>query len=321
MSQRSAWIAAAIATAEVSEPPRPSVVMRPVSLWMPWKPEITATSLRSLKRLTSSAPLTSRMRAEPCASLVRMGNCQPCHDRALTPISCSARARRPEVTCSPEATTASYSRASCSGAASRHHSTSRLVVPAMAETTTATSCPASISRFTWRATLRMRSISATDVPPNFMTRRLMRVIFLTFPAGKGGYTYRRCLVLATAAREIIMAERATGAAESTVDAAEVERFSRLAADWWDPRGPMAPLHKFNPVRLGYIRDQAVMHFQRDPKRLDCLKGLRILDIGCGAGLLSEPLARIGAEVKGADPAANNIEVAKQHAAEAGVAVD
>ena len=118
-----------------------------------------------------------------------------------------------------------------------------------------------------------------------------------------------------------MAESSSGAAKSTVDAAEVERFSRLAADWWNPRGPMAPLHKFNPVRLGYIRDQAAMHFQRDPKRLDCLNGLRILDIGCGGGLLSEPLARIGAEVVGADPAANNIEVAKLHAAETDVAVD
>jgi 2-polyprenyl-6-hydroxyphenyl methylase/3-demethylubiquinone-9 3-methyltransferase len=84
---------------------------------------------------------------------------------------------------------------------------------------------------------------------------------------------------------------------------------------------MAPLHKFNPVRLAYVRDQAVMHFQRDAKQLDCLKGLRILDIGCGGGLLSEPLARIGADVVGADPSENNIEVAKRHAAEAGIAVD
>jgi 2-polyprenyl-6-hydroxyphenyl methylase/3-demethylubiquinone-9 3-methyltransferase len=118
-----------------------------------------------------------------------------------------------------------------------------------------------------------------------------------------------------------MAQRAPGAAESTVDAAEIERFSRLAADWWNPRGPMAPLHKFNPTRLAYVRDQAAMHFQRDTKRLDCLKGLRILDIGCGAGLLSEPLARIGAEVVGADPAVANIEAAKLHAAEVGVTVD
>jgi 2-polyprenyl-6-hydroxyphenyl methylase/3-demethylubiquinone-9 3-methyltransferase len=109
--------------------------------------------------------------------------------------------------------------------------------------------------------------------------------------------------------------------QSTVDAAEVERFSRLAATWWDPRGPMAPLHKFNPVRLAYVRDQAAMQFRRDPKRLDCLNGLRLLDIGCGGGLLSEPLARIGAEVVGADPAEKNIEVAKLHAAQSGVAVD
>ncbi len=118
-----------------------------------------------------------------------------------------------------------------------------------------------------------------------------------------------------------MAQRPAGAAESTVDAAEVERFSRLAADWWNPRGAMAPLHKFNPVRLAYIRDQAAAHFGRDPKRLDSLKGLRILDIGCGGGLLSEPLARIGADVVGADPAANNIEVAKLHAVQSGVTAD
>jgi 2-polyprenyl-6-hydroxyphenyl methylase/3-demethylubiquinone-9 3-methyltransferase len=110
-------------------------------------------------------------------------------------------------------------------------------------------------------------------------------------------------------------------AKSTVDAAEVERFSRLGTTWWDPRGPMAPLHKFNPTRLAYIRDQAVARFQRDPKRLDSLKGLRILDIGCGGGILSEPLARIGAEMVGADPSETNIEVARLHAAQSGLAVD
>ena len=118
-----------------------------------------------------------------------------------------------------------------------------------------------------------------------------------------------------------MPRRPRGAAESTVDAAEVERFSRLAAEWWNPRGGMAALHKFNPVRLAYIRDQAATQFKRDPKRLDCLKDLRILDIGCGGGILSEPLARIGATVVGADPSASNIEVAKRHAAESEVTVD
>jgi 2-polyprenyl-6-hydroxyphenyl methylase/3-demethylubiquinone-9 3-methyltransferase len=109
--------------------------------------------------------------------------------------------------------------------------------------------------------------------------------------------------------------------KSTVDTAEVERFSRLGADWWNPRGPMAPLHKFNPTRLAYIRDQAAAHFRRDPKRLDSLKDLRVLDIGCGGGILAEPLARIGAQVVGADPSETNIEVAKLHAAQSGVTAD
>jgi 2-polyprenyl-6-hydroxyphenyl methylase / 3-demethylubiquinone-9 3-methyltransferase len=108
---------------------------------------------------------------------------------------------------------------------------------------------------------------------------------------------------------------------STVDADEVARFSALAADWWDPRGKMGVLHKFNPVRLGFIKEAACRKFDRDVKRLDALADLRVLDIGCGGGLLSEPLARLGAAVVGADPAAANIAAAKHHAEEAGVAVD
>ena len=108
---------------------------------------------------------------------------------------------------------------------------------------------------------------------------------------------------------------------ASVDTAEIERFARHAADWWDPRGPMAALHKLHPVRLGYIRDQAAARFSRDPKKLDCLKGLRMLDIGCGAGILSEPLARLGAVMVGADPAEENIEAAREHAEEQGAAVD
>ena len=107
----------------------------------------------------------------------------------------------------------------------------------------------------------------------------------------------------------------------TVDRSEVERFSRLAATWWNPRGPMAVLHKFNPIRLAYVRDHAAARFGRDPKKLDCLDGLRILDIGCGGGVLSEPLARLGATVVGADPSDDNIAVARTHAADAGLAVD
>ena len=106
-----------------------------------------------------------------------------------------------------------------------------------------------------------------------------------------------------------------------MDDAEVARFSAMAAEWWNPRGKMAPLHKFNPARLAYIRDLACRHFDRDAKRLDCLQGLRILDIGCGGGILSEPLARLGANVVGADPSTANIEAAKVHAVQSRLAID
>lgn len=107
----------------------------------------------------------------------------------------------------------------------------------------------------------------------------------------------------------------------TIDEDEVAHFSRLAGQWWDPHGPWATLHRFNPVRLGYIRDRAAAHFGRDPTQLDSLKGLRILDIGCGGGVLSEPLARLGACVTGADPVESNIAVAAQHAAQYGLRID
>jgi 2-polyprenyl-6-hydroxyphenyl methylase / 3-demethylubiquinone-9 3-methyltransferase len=109
--------------------------------------------------------------------------------------------------------------------------------------------------------------------------------------------------------------------DSTVDETEVARFSAMAAQWWDPRGKMAMLHKFNPVRLAYIKEAACRHFARDAKQLDALAGLRILDIGCGAGVLSEPLARMGAIVVGADPSAANIAAARLHAEQAGLTID
>jgi 2-polyprenyl-6-hydroxyphenyl methylase/3-demethylubiquinone-9 3-methyltransferase len=107
----------------------------------------------------------------------------------------------------------------------------------------------------------------------------------------------------------------------TIDAEEIARFSRVSALWWDPHGPMAALHKFNPVRLAYIRDKSAAHFGRDAKRLDSLAGSRVLDIGCGGGLLAEPLARLGAAVVGADPSERNIEVARRHAAQSGLTID
>lgn len=108
---------------------------------------------------------------------------------------------------------------------------------------------------------------------------------------------------------------------STVDQSEVDRFAALSSTWWDESGAMRMLHRLNPLRLGYIRARAVEHFGRDPRTLDCLAGLRALDVGCGGGILSEPLARMGAGVVGADPAEENIEIARRHAAEAEVAVD
>lgn len=108
---------------------------------------------------------------------------------------------------------------------------------------------------------------------------------------------------------------------STVDANEVAKFSRLSAEWWDPKGKMAPLHKINPLRLAYIRDAACRKFERNAKSLNCLSGLRLLDIGCGAGLLCEPLSRLGAQVVGIDPSTNNIAAAKLHAEKGHLSVD
>jgi len=108
---------------------------------------------------------------------------------------------------------------------------------------------------------------------------------------------------------------------STIDAAEVARFAALADTWWDPAGQMGMLHKLNPVRIGFIKDAACRRFGRDGKRIDCLAGLRVLDIGCGGGILSEPMARLGAAVVGADPAEANVEAARVHAAREGLAID
>jgi 2-polyprenyl-6-hydroxyphenyl methylase/3-demethylubiquinone-9 3-methyltransferase len=117
-----------------------------------------------------------------------------------------------------------------------------------------------------------------------------------------------------------MTESAHIPSGSTVDPAEIERFSRIAEEWWDPAGKFAPLHRLNPVRLGYIRDRAARHWQRDALSAP-LNGLSALDIGCGGGLLSEPLARLGAEVTGIDAAERNIATARLHAAGQELAID
>jgi 2-polyprenyl-6-hydroxyphenyl methylase/3-demethylubiquinone-9 3-methyltransferase len=105
----------------------------------------------------------------------------------------------------------------------------------------------------------------------------------------------------------------------TVDKEEIERFSRLADGWWDPEGKFRPLHRINPLRIGYIRDQARDHFEAHGH--PPLTGLALLDIGCGGGLISEPMARLGAAVTAIDAAEKNIGVAKTHAAQSGLSID
>ena len=106
-----------------------------------------------------------------------------------------------------------------------------------------------------------------------------------------------------------------------MDAADVARFSALAAEWWDENGKFRPLHRFNPVRLAYIREKALTHFGRDGTARRPFEGLRLLDIGCGGGLLCEPMARLGFAVTGADASEKNIGTAAAHAAEQGLAID
>ena len=108
---------------------------------------------------------------------------------------------------------------------------------------------------------------------------------------------------------------------TTINDEEVRKFAAMADEWWDPAGKFKPLHKFNPVRLGYIREHAIRHFGRDGHRRLPLEGMRFLDIGCGGGLLSEPMARLGAGVTGIDPAERNVRIAELHAAQSGLDID
>ena len=107
----------------------------------------------------------------------------------------------------------------------------------------------------------------------------------------------------------------------TIDPDEIARFSAIAAEWWDPVGKFKPLHRLNPVRLAYLRDHLCDRFNRDPRSLRSLEGLKIIDIGCGGGLVAEPLCRMGASVTGIDAAEKNIAVATVHAEESGLSID
>lgn len=109
--------------------------------------------------------------------------------------------------------------------------------------------------------------------------------------------------------------------ETTINNAEVAKFGDMAAGWWDPEGVLKPLHRMNPVRVGYIRERAIAHFGRDGAARYPLQGLTIVDVGCGGGLLCEPLARLGAKVVGIDAAERSIKIAVLHAAQSGLDID
>ena len=113
----------------------------------------------------------------------------------------------------------------------------------------------------------------------------------------------------------------SAAAANTVDPAEIAKFEAMAAEWWDPQGKFKPLHMMNPVRLDYVTSQIAAEFGRDLAQPEPFKGLRILDIGCGGGLLCEPMARLGATVVGADAAERNIPVARIHAEQSELVID
>jgi 2-polyprenyl-6-hydroxyphenyl methylase / 3-demethylubiquinone-9 3-methyltransferase len=112
-----------------------------------------------------------------------------------------------------------------------------------------------------------------------------------------------------------------GGSGPTLDAREVARFAALAGEWWDPNGKFRPLHRQGPARLAFIRDALLSHFGRTAKALTCLKGLSVLDVGCGGGLVSEPLSRLGAAVTGIDPTEETIAVARAHAEAQGLTID
>ncbi|MEP4431239.1 MAG: bifunctional 2-polyprenyl-6-hydroxyphenol methylase/3-demethylubiquinol 3-O-methyltransferase UbiG, partial [Hyphomicrobiales bacterium] len=109
--------------------------------------------------------------------------------------------------------------------------------------------------------------------------------------------------------------------KTTIDDAEVERFSKMATEWWSPTGKFKPLHKFNPVRLAFIKEKVSAHFGLDANATNAFKNLRFLDIGCGGGLLCEPMARLGADIVGVDPSETNINVASLHAEQSGLSID
>ncbi len=119
----------------------------------------------------------------------------------------------------------------------------------------------------------------------------------------------------------MMEKQTPRALDRTVDDAELAKFAAIAEEWWDPDGKFRPLHKFNPIRLELLRDRIADHFGRDPKAARPLEGISVVDVGCGGGLLAEPMARLGATVTGVDATERNIEVARIHAEQMGLTID
>jgi 2-polyprenyl-6-hydroxyphenyl methylase/3-demethylubiquinone-9 3-methyltransferase len=113
-------------------------------------------------------------------------------------------------------------------------------------------------------------------------------------------------------------ERAEG---PSIDPADVARFSAQAAEWWDPKGPFAPLHRFNPARLTFVRDRAAARFGRDVRRRGAFEGLSLIDVGCGGGLIAEPMRRMGFDVTALDASSENIGTARTHAGQVGLDID
>lgn len=109
--------------------------------------------------------------------------------------------------------------------------------------------------------------------------------------------------------------------DTLIDQKEVERFDAIASQWWDPKGPFAPLHKLTPARITYLRNEICDHLNRDPNQPNCLQNVRILDIGCGGGLVCEPLASLGASMTGIDPGSANINAATLHSKNRGLEID
>jgi 2-polyprenyl-6-hydroxyphenyl methylase/3-demethylubiquinone-9 3-methyltransferase len=162
----------------------------------------------------------------------------------------------------------------------------------------------------------MRSVPAIEVPPNFITIRASALLPLD-RARPRCYGWRMADATHPADTNSLRPSKHRGA---TIRESEAAHFGKLARDWWDPKGSSAMLHRLNPVRLGFIRTAIDRHWPEDSAGTRPLAGKRALDVGCGAGLLCEPLARLGAEVTGVDAAAENVAVAAAHAEGAGLAI-